>query len=120
MEDDDCCGGSTLVDNQQQHHHNCNPHNGESASTKLVKLLLCLPALRQADQLIRQYWTRVYRNNHQQQNTQTQKHQNMVGSAFTIQSNATDRSSSNENGGGSTTPVKMNKLFVEMLEASLR
>lgn len=118
MEDDDCCGGSTLVDNQQQHHHHRYPHNGESASAKLVQLLLCLPALRQADNLIRQYWTRVYRDNHQQQNRQ--QHQNVVGGAFTIQSNVTDRSSSIRNGGSGTTPVKMNKLFVEMLEASLR
>lgn len=60
-----------------------------SASSKLMELLLCLPALRQADQLIRQYWTRVHRET---QTTQTRQKNN----------------------------VKMNKLFVEMLEASMR
>jgi len=85
-------------------------HGGEttsSASSKLMQLLLCLPALRQADQLIRQYWTRVHRENQiteqQQDNVQT-----------------TIESVDNSGGVGDTNVVKMNKLFVEMLEACLR
>lgn len=126
MEDDDCCGGTPLVDNQQHHHHH--PHHAEpteSASSKLVQLLMCLPALRQADQLIRQYWTRVHRENQQQLAAATQAPQSQnagIGGSFTSQSSATDRSSSIGNGdsAGGKTVVKMNKLFVEMLEACLR
>lgn len=122
MEDEDCCGsGNTLVNNQQ--HQHCSHHGGESekdVSFKLVQLLLCLPALRQADQLIRQYWTRVHRDNQQQStadSAQLQQQNATVsvvgGGSFTRQSAAAHRLSSS----GS---VKMNKLFVEMLEACLR
>lgn len=130
MDDDDCCGGSTLVDNQQhQHRHHHSSQCGEpadSASSKFIQLLLCLPALRQADQLIRQYWTRVHRENQHQMTlvSQVQTQQSVVaagtGAAFARQSAAADRSSSTGNGGGGTAVVKMNKLFVEMLEACLR
>lgn len=129
MDDDDCCGGgSTLVDNQQHHHHLS--HSGDSAgsaSSTLIQLLLLLPALRQADQLIRQYWTRVHRENQQPHvaTTQAQRQHNvdtvegLGGSGFARQSSAADRSSSVGNGAGANV-VKMNKLFVEMLEACLR
>lgn len=121
MDDDDCCGSSNiLVNNQHQH---CSHHGGESGSSvafNLVQLLLCLPALRQADQLIRQYWTRVHRDNQQQLATdsvQLQQQSSTVSVAgnggFSRQSSAADRLSSSGN-------VKMNKLFVEMLEACLR
>jgi len=129
MDDDDCCGGTPLVDNQQHHHHHSHhAESTDSASSKLVQLLMCLPALRQADQLIRQYWTRVHRENQQQlaAATQVPQPQNAVASGagvgFTRQSTAADRLSSIGNGniGGGTTVVKMNKLFVEMLEACLR
>lgn len=130
MDDDDGCNGSTLVDNQQQqHHHHHSSQCSEpvdSASSKLIQLLLCLPALRQADQLIRQYWTRVHRENQHQMAivTQIQTQQSAVvagtGAAFARQSAAADRSLSTGNGGSGTAVVKMNKLFVEMLEACLR
>jgi len=129
MDEDDCCGGTPLIDNQQHHHHHSHhAESTDSASSKLVQLLMCLPALRQADQLIRQYWTRVHRENQQQlaAATQVPQPQNTVASGagvgFTRQSTAADRSSSIGNGksGGGTAVVKMNKLFVEMLEACLR
>lgn len=129
MDDDDCCGGTPLIDNQQHHHHHSHhTESTDSASSKLIQLLMCLPALRQADQLIRQYWTRVHRENQQQlaATTQPPQPQNTVapgsGVSFTRQSAAADRSSSlgNGNSSSSTAVVKMNKLFVEMLEACLR
>lgn len=130
MDDDDCCGGAPLVDNQQhQHHHSHHSESTDSASSKLIQLLMCLPALRQADQLIRQYWTRVHRENQQQlaASTQVPQPQNAAVASgarvgFTRQSTAADRSSSigNGNSGNGTAVVKMNKLFVEMLEACLR
>lgn len=129
MDDEECCGGgSTLANNQQHHHHlSHSSESADSASSKLIELLLCLPALRQADQLIRQYWTRVHRDNQQQlvATTQAQQQQNVDtvegvgGSGFARQSSAVDRSSSVGNGAGANV-VKMNKLFVEMLEACLR
>jgi len=76
-----------------------------------VQLLLCLPALRQADQLIRQYWIRVHREN---QTTQMQQQNNVQASIESM------NNSGGSVGGGSTNVVKMNKLFVEMLEACLR
>jgi len=127
MDDDDCCGGTSLIDNQQHHHHHSHhTESTDSASSKLVQLLMCLPALRQADQLIRQYWTRVHRENQQQlaAATQAPQPQNTVPTgasvSFTRKSTAVNRLSSIGNGGGGTAVVKMNKLFVEMLEACLR
>lgn len=129
MDDDDCCGNSPLVDNQQhQKHFPRHSNHGEpaaSASSKLIELLLCLPALRQADQLIRLYWTRVHRENQLQlaNTSQAQPQDTVVVDAaggFAGQSTAVDRSASIENSGIGTPVVKMNKLFVEMLEACLR
>lgn len=117
MDDEECCSGNTLVENHQ--HHCYHGESSDSALSKLIQLLMCLPALRQADQLIRQYWTRVHRENQQQLSTTTQaQQQNSVGvgsgGGFTRQSTSADRPSV---GNG---VVKMNKLFVEMLEACLR
>jgi len=127
MDDDDCCGGTPLVDNQQQHHHHSHhAESTDSASSKLVQLLMCLPAVRQADQLIRQYWTRVHRQNQQQlaAATQAPQPQNVVPTGdridFTRQSTAANQFSFIGNGGSGTGVVKMNKLFVEMLEACMR
>jgi len=134
MEEDDCCiGGGTSVENQQQQQHytHYSPHSSESSvsvSSKLVQLLLCLPALRQADQLIRQYWTKVHRENQQQlaatEVAQQQQNTTVISAngegCFTRHSAAADPPSSVGNGSGSTAVVQMNKLFVEMLEACLR
>lgn len=124
MDDDECCGGNASVESQQQHHHQHHCYHSESsdsALSKLIQLLMCLPALRQADQLIRQYWTRVHRENQQQLSTTTHLQQQNLGSGgdFNRQSVSADRSSSFGNGVG-VGVVKMNKLFVEMLEACLR
>lgn len=120
MDDDECCSGNPLVENHQ--HHCYHGESSDSALSKLIQLLMCLPALRQADQLIRQYWTRVHRENQQQLSTTTpgqQQNSGVVGSGgFTRQSASTERSSVG-NGVGMGV-VKMNKLFVEMLEACLR
>lgn len=115
MEEDDCCGGGVaLVENQQQQFNHS--HQRQTASNKLVRLLLCLPALRQTDQLIRQYWTRVHRDNQQQQQLVTNAHQNTTSGFASGLSATSDRSLS----AGGTSVVRMNKLFVEMLEACLR
>lgn len=121
MEDDECCSGNPLVENQQ--HHCYHGESSDSAISKLIQLLMCLPALRQADQLIRQYWTRVHRENQQQLSITTQaQQQNSVvvgsGGGFSHQSASAERSSVGN--GVSMGVVKMNKLFVEMLEACLR
>lgn len=97
MDDDEC--------NCADEHHSDETTN--SVSSKLMQLLLCLPALRQADQLIRQYWTRVHREN---QITEMQQQQDNIQTTI----------ESVDNGVGDTNVVKMNKLFVEMLEACLR
>lgn len=118
MDCDDCCGcsSSTLVNNHQYSQHG--ESLGSSSST-LVELLLCLPALRQADQLIRQYWTRVHRENQHVTTTINQQQPQIMinsGVGFNRQSIVVDRSTSI----CTTNNVKMNKLFVEMLEACLR
>ncbi|VVC37639.1 Zinc finger, nuclear hormone receptor-type,Nuclear hormone receptor, ligand-binding [Cinara cedri] len=114
-----CCGNNSF--------HPGSVEFGTSASSKLIEMLMCLPALRQADQLIRQYWTRVHRENQQEQvvgGVQTQQTAAVVGvhhTGATATPTATGYSwqssvAGNRNGSG----VKMNKLFVEMLEACLR
>lgn len=127
MEDDECCAnGSPSINKQCQHNRHLSHHSDNSVVSKLLELLLCLPALRQADQLIRQYWTRVHRDNqHQvtdpilllQQNSSSCIDVGGEG-GFIRRSVTADRSPTTVNGGGKT--VKMNKLFVEMLEACLR
>lgn len=111
------CSGGTVVDSQ---HHQDSESIG-SASSTLVELLLCLPALRQADQLIRQYWTQVHRDNQQANQLQHPKVVDSLGVDLNRHSTIADQSMCTENVEGRTTSVvKMNKLFVEMLEACLR
>lgn len=114
-----CCGNNTI-------HSTGGGEFGTSTSSKLIELLLCLPALRQVDQLIRQYWTRVHRDNQQEQEqlaagvVQNQQnvavlgvhHPGATATGYSWQSSVT--------GNRGSTSVKMNKLFVEMLEACLR
>lgn len=110
------CNGTVIGSHHQ---------NGESigsASSTLVELLLCLPALRQADQLIRQYWTQVHRDNQQVNQLQQPKVADGAGGVGLNRHSAiADQSMCIGNVEGRTASVvKMNKLFVEMLEACLR